>query len=224
MANCYVPFKMSVLTPYELIYRAMTFWSKEPETLEWIRRFDSGSVFWDVGANVGCYSLYCAFVHPDSMVYAFEPHGANFDALVLNVDLNGWNANIVAENIGLSNEIGKVDFVSNQAEAGTSGGQIGSVDKFSGIGALVNVTTGDAYSSQNGVIPDYVKIDIDGQEVKVLEGMKSLLGNVKGVLVESTRCHNDILKIMREYGFSLSALNNKRNRSDDFNFIWDRAD
>lgn len=41
-------------------YRIKTFSTKLPETLEWIDNFPQGSVLWDVGANVGLYSIYAA--------------------------------------------------------------------------------------------------------------------------------------------------------------------
>ena len=41
-------------------YRNDTFFIKEPETLEWINSFEKNENFWDVGANVGLYSIYAA--------------------------------------------------------------------------------------------------------------------------------------------------------------------
>ena len=41
-----------------LIWRADTVLTKELDTIGWIDEFDEGSVFWDIGANVGVYSLY----------------------------------------------------------------------------------------------------------------------------------------------------------------------
>jgi hypothetical protein len=41
-------------------YRVKTFSSKEPETLEWIDRFLPESIFWDIDANVGLYSIFAA--------------------------------------------------------------------------------------------------------------------------------------------------------------------
>ncbi len=41
-------------------YRVNTFSSKEPETLDWIDSFNSDDVFWDIGANIGIYSIYAA--------------------------------------------------------------------------------------------------------------------------------------------------------------------
>ena len=45
---------------YITFYRAKTFSSKEPETLNWIDTFEDGSTFYDIGANVGLYSIYAA--------------------------------------------------------------------------------------------------------------------------------------------------------------------
>ena len=53
-------------------WRVDTFSSKEPETLEWIDSLPEGSVLWDVGANVGLYSVYAAKKRR-CRVWAFEP-------------------------------------------------------------------------------------------------------------------------------------------------------
>lgn len=42
------------------IYRAQTLLTKEPDTIEWIDTFQKDDVLWDIGANVGVYSLYAA--------------------------------------------------------------------------------------------------------------------------------------------------------------------
>ena len=57
--------------------RAMSALTKQPATIEWIDSFSPGSVFWDVGANVGVYALYAAR-RGDAKVVAFEPAAVNF--------------------------------------------------------------------------------------------------------------------------------------------------
>ena len=53
--------RLTLHCPGELtVFRATTFLSKEPETIEWIDTFRQDDVFWDIGANVGLYSLYAA--------------------------------------------------------------------------------------------------------------------------------------------------------------------
>jgi hypothetical protein len=61
------------VTPNNLnLYRAKTFSTKEPETLEWIDQMDDGSCMWDIGANVGLYTIYAA-KHRRCEVIAYEP-------------------------------------------------------------------------------------------------------------------------------------------------------
>ena len=43
------------------LWRAQSLFNKEPITIEWIRGFEKGSVFYDIGANVGMYSIFCRY-------------------------------------------------------------------------------------------------------------------------------------------------------------------
>jgi FkbM family methyltransferase len=77
-----------VSTPNEH-HRADTYATKEPETIEWLREnLRDGDVFYDVGANIGLYSLYAAKLRPACRVFAFEPESHNFGNLCRNLLLN----------------------------------------------------------------------------------------------------------------------------------------
>ena len=52
-------------------YRASSFFEKEPETVAWIDDFSEGSIYYDVGANIGIYSLY-ASIHKKCKTYALS--------------------------------------------------------------------------------------------------------------------------------------------------------
>ena len=52
-------------------YRIKTFSTKEPETLEWMDGFQKDKVFWDIGANIGLYSIYAALKHPNIEIVSF---------------------------------------------------------------------------------------------------------------------------------------------------------
>ena len=69
------------------LWRARTLFSKEPETIEWIDGFKDGDVFWDVGANIGVYSLY-ASIGRRIEVLAFEPSASNYLLLNRNIEYN----------------------------------------------------------------------------------------------------------------------------------------
>ena len=57
-------------------WRARTLLTKEPETIEWINTFSDKDVFWDIGANVGVYTLYAAL--RNIAVLSFEPSPSNY--------------------------------------------------------------------------------------------------------------------------------------------------
>ena len=74
-------------------YRARSFNDKEPEMLNWLdEHLRDGDVFFDVGANVGIYSIYAALRNSDVTVYAFEPEYSNLHQLKQNI-LNNQLAN-----------------------------------------------------------------------------------------------------------------------------------
>lgn len=205
--------------------RAAWFWQKEPDTIFWITNFAPKSVFWDVGANVGCYSLYLAAQRPDCTTFAFEPFRPNFDALVENIELNGYWHNIKPQFLGLSDERGTVNFASKQVEAGSSGGQIGNVGEFiPQLSWPVDVTTGDAFAAEHGY-PHYIKIDVDGQEARVLRGMRTVLthANLLSVLVEMNQDTEEIKSILSGAGFAPDeAVNAMKRRESNTNCVWKR--
>src|SRR5882724_5820112 len=76
--------KLSFLVPNTSVkWRVDTLLEKEPETIEWIDSFKEGEVFYDVGANIGLYSVYAA-ARRKSPVVAFEPDARNYALLVEN--------------------------------------------------------------------------------------------------------------------------------------------
>lgn len=85
------------------LWRAQTLLSKEPDTIEWIDSFKEGDILYDVGANVGCYSLYAA-LKKKCRVYAFEPESLNYGVLNRNIHLNGIDDRVQAYNIAVSSQ------------------------------------------------------------------------------------------------------------------------
>ena len=71
-------------------YRYKTLFTKEPETIEWIDNFKKDSVFYDIGANVGLYSIY-ASISKNSKVFSFEPSFFNLELLARNIYSNKIN-------------------------------------------------------------------------------------------------------------------------------------
>lgn len=200
-------------------FRAFTFFDKEPETLAWIdgfgneRRVDAPVIF-DVGANIGIYSLYAAAVVPGAKVLAFEPESQSFAALCRNVSMNGLST-ITPYQIALSDESGLGELHSSSMAAGAGAAALGQ--------DYPHVTSADHVLRQGVFMasldhlvfelgcpfPNYIKIDVDGIEQKILNGGQKVLRDKRliGLLVEyqySSAADKESLRAsLRESGLQL---------------------
>lgn len=217
-----LPFKLIQKTDIER-WRAETFWNKEPELLVWVESFYNGQTFFDVGANIGVYSLYAAHLYLDSKIYAFEPHKANFIRLVENAALNEFT-NIYTYMLAISNVKTKEAFYWPDDKEGSSGGQIGqSIDEYGNHFEVVSkrmvfTISLDEFCALHNLQPDHIKIDIDGLEHKVVEGMQGILKDnyLKSVLIEVNGENNRryITQSFLDAGFTEDNIFNKlRNHS-----------
>ena len=97
---------LKIVTPNSLCeWRAKTFSSKEPETLEWINSFEEKSVVWDIGANIGLYSMYAAKKR-NCLVWSYEPSVFNLELLARNIFINGLQSQICIVPFALNEQMG----------------------------------------------------------------------------------------------------------------------
>jgi len=176
-------------------FRAETFWSKEPETLEWINRNlgekSNVDLFIDVGANIGIYSLYASIVNQGVSIISIEPFSTNFLELEKNISLNSKQNQIVALEVALSSRSGRGNLRIADDRLGSSGSQIEVTDDSSSAQTIVE--TGDRLvdsridllSQSGGKV--MLKIDTDGNELDVLLGFSESFGKgiIGTVLVET---------------------------------------
>ena len=194
-------------------YRADTFSTKEPETLEWIERMSENSVLWDIGANVGLYSCYCA-KQRGCTVYAFEPSVFNLELLARNIYLNGLTQSVTIVPLPLSESLTRSTLNMTNLDWGGAlstfgkgyghdGEAIQKVFEFQTIGLSMT----DAVRLLNIPVPDYIKMDVDGIEHLILRGGMDVLLQVKEVLIEINdqfdEQANDANKYLLEAGFIL---------------------
>lgn len=81
--------------------------TREADTLEWTDGFDGNDVLWDIGSNVGVFSLYAAKVSGVKVV-AFELLPWNFPTLIANLGLNGLHDRVSAFCLGITDKISPV--------------------------------------------------------------------------------------------------------------------
>jgi FkbM family methyltransferase len=132
-----------------------------------------GDVVWDAGAHAGATSYFLSqAVGPTGKVYAFEPDESNYAYLLKNIEMHGLT-NVIPVKKGLAGKTGKVVF---QAD-GTMSAGIQDYLLYSERGNSVEI---DAISLPDacvefGSVPAYVKMDIEGAEVAVIEGAAEFL-------------------------------------------------
>ena len=150
-------------------YRIQTFATKEPATLEWIENIPAGSVLWDVGANIGLYSIYAAMAQKCS-VFAFEPSVFNLELLVRNIALNKLQGSVCIVPLALSDQIGTSMFKMSNTEWG---------------GALSTFGQNfDQDGEELRQVFEYQTLDVDGIEHFILRGGMNILALVESVLIE----------------------------------------
>ncbi len=167
------------------------FGKDEPETVAWIdNHLKPGETLWDIGANIGLYTLYAA-LDPRVKVLAFEPSAASFATLVRNVELNSMDDRIEAYCLAFTDE-SKLDALHMaHTESGHSMHAFGQTDTVEGridvkfAQAVIGYSVDD-FRRQFGVpAPDHIKLDVDSIETKILTGARETLPLVKTVLVET---------------------------------------
>lgn len=152
---------------------------KEPFTVEWIERsIRPGDVFYDIGANVGAYSLIAAKVTGGgARIFAFEPSPSSFGDLSRNVLLNGCADCVVPLPLALWSESGPVFFTLTSVEAGAARHQISRTRALKPLTeTIVGVRLDDLVERFHLPAPTHAKIDVDGYELEVLRGAERTLG------------------------------------------------
>ncbi|MDB5416235.1 MAG: hypothetical protein JWR10_4570 [Rubritepida sp.] len=180
------------------------FGQDEPETVAWIMGLPPGSVLWDIGANIGLYSLLAA--RRGMNVLAFEPSASSFAALVRNVEINGFDRRIAAYCLAFAERTGLVALNMASTAAGHS---MHSIEEREGgfRQAVPGFAIDDFVQYMDAPPPTVIKLDVDGIEPAILRGARETLrAHVREVLVEIDGANaaaggNGIPEILIECGF-----------------------
>ena len=212
--------KINFFIPNQLVeWRVDTFHTKEPETLDWIDTFDKSGdfIFWDIGANIGLYSIYNSLKHKKSQTISFEPSTSNLRVLSRNISINNLFDRIKIFTAPLTK--GENKFLIMKEGEFQEGGALNSFGenfdfegkKFSSKMNYQIYGTNINYLIDNKIldIPDYIKIDVDGIEHLILEGGNKYLSNkkIKSLSIEInenfTEQHEKVIEIMKKNDFKI---------------------
>ena len=168
---------------------------------------------WDVGANIGIWSLFFTTLCPSSAeIRCFEPDPKNLEFLRMNMlrnNIGNWLIRAVA----LSSREGVGTFYSDPVSGATGSLELESdfVGKhFNAVrGAyLVDLATIDSEIASGATPPEFMKIDVEGHELEVLEGAKETLRRYRPILIfETTQNHSQVAKFLRTLDYDLVNLN-----------------
>jgi hypothetical protein len=222
-------------------WRVNTFFSKEPETLEWIDNFDNKNkiIFWDIGGNIGLYSIYAALKHKNIEVVTFEPSTSNLRVLSRNISINKLEDRIKICPFALTDKDNSFLLMKeNSFEEGGALNTFGENYDYNGnifisnnqyrtFGTTIN------YLLDNNIlkVPNYIKIDVDGIEHLILKGADKYLNSqsIKSLSIELNENfleqYSLVNKMMKTYKFKQIKktnifLKNKFNKI--FNYVFEK--
>ncbi|HTF82498.1 MAG TPA: FkbM family methyltransferase [Cytophagales bacterium] len=171
------------------------------------------TTFFDIGANIGYYSVLMSKLNPQSKTFSFEPATGPHHYLQTNAQINGLS-NMRVEFVALSNQEGKIDFyeVRNKKYkylkynlAGTGSMVVSKKDQFNKY--TVSTIQLDNYVKSNNISRvDLIKIDTEGTEDLVLDGGKEVLDKHKPIVVCETlfnSIEDKLDRIFKMHGYEM---------------------
>lgn len=165
--------------------------------LEELIRDEYKVIFWDIGANSGIYSLLVYTLKPESLIISFEPSINCRKKFSKNCEINNINlsnfsntnfhrSGIQISDLALSSNNGNeiIKYYTDE-DSFTYGGQITNLDKKIYHSEIVESVRADYLIALNSsILPNFIKIDVEGYEFEVLQGFGKYLLELKVVLIE----------------------------------------
>lgn len=209
--------------------RTQSILKREPETIDWINNFKKHNkkniIFWDIGANIGLFSIYGAIKHKDIEIIAFEPSTSNTRVLSRNISINNFQEKIKIFQLALSDKENSIAYLNESKfiEGGSNSSYELNIrqnylneneikNKYKFLGTNIN----NLFKEFDIKVPNYIKIDVDGIEDLILKGSTDILSKneLKELSVELNLTDkvklNYIDKLLKSYGFEKYVSLNRR--------------
>jgi FkbM family methyltransferase len=198
--------------------------AKEPWTVRWIEEtVGPGDVLYDVGANVGSYSLIAAAQAAENLrVVAVEPGYASYAALCDNVALNGFDDRITPLPVLLSDRTGLTDLAYRSVEPGAAEHLLEPGATAAYRQPVLSFRLDDLVSQIGLPAPTLLKIDVDGAEAPVLAGAPLTLASpaLRSILVEVRHdLSEEIVRLLEEAGLAIRTRVEDRD-GQPLNDVW----
>jgi FkbM family methyltransferase len=165
--------------------RQIFFGLYEPEDIALLRQLlKPGEAFFDVGCNVGLYALIAAgLVGPQGQIHGFEPVPANVTTILRNLELNGLCDRVYVNPVAVGETCGAIELFlpATATESGWA-----SLVRTAGrpYSVTVPMISLDSYIVQHNIVQvDLIKIDVEGAELRVFQGMRALLSSLRPPII-----------------------------------------
>ena len=191
-------------------FRAKGLLTKQRATIAWIDSFLANSVFWDIGANIGSYTLYAA-LRTDMHVVAFEPAAVNYFILAANCELNAFGERVDCLQIGVGGDKGVERLEISQFEPARSFSFRGKGRRPPSSRQAALVLSMDQLIDEFGLAcPNYIKIDVPGMTGAIIEGGARTLGRpeLRELHIEASEHSTGgrrVVERLSEAGFTIAA-------------------
>lgn len=170
-----------------------------------------GEVVIDCGAYLGMMAMWAG--KKGCNVIAFEPNPDSFSLLRQNLEINCLTKNVQIYNLGLGDEVSQLDLLVPDSLAGLSSFEeswtdscVRGASRDGGKTFKVSVSRLDDIL-QDIVVIDWLLIDVESFELRVLKGAQNTLKKTLRVIIEISKNNNqEILDIMQLQGFNLTAI------------------
>jgi FkbM family methyltransferase len=184
---------------------AYYFFERRHESWMWnyLASLKEDDVFVDVGAHIGLYSIYAGHLLKQGKVIAIEPNPETFNFLRKNIELNSLR-NVLALNIAAWKEDGELPlYIADSSALHSLKPSIGSKRVY-----IVKARKLESVLSELGIYRvSFIKIDVVGAEVEVLEGLRSVLKLHKPRLViDEVTNINVVRHFLEDLGYSISMV------------------
>jgi len=187
--------------------RAMTVLTKQPATIEWIDSFQPGSVFWDIGASVGVFSVYAALA-TDTTIVAFEPAAVNYYLLSANCEANKLQDRVDCLLVGVGRQRSIARLEVSQFRPARSFSFRGKRDQpYESRQAAVVLSIDELVEEYGVPCPNYIKIDAPGASEDIIAGAtrtfrRPELRQIHLEVRDSSKGGQRILEMLNQSGFA----------------------
>lgn len=211
--NC----KIQFICPFTSSYGSLVVYCNLPEYPEMKflgKILKSNSVFIDVGANIGVYTILAAAKIKKGKIYSFEPVASVLNDLYRNIHLNDLGDLVQVVEKVASDKTGYSEFTTEDISEYS---HISS-NKTANSLSMLSVRLDDFCRNKKISFVDVIKIDVEGAELKVLKGLEGYLekGQVGTLIIELNRLNqsfgkdsNEIIDYLRKLNYHVFKLNEK---------------